>query len=70
MVIKSKSVEFMPFFLSFFLFLNGGVWSLYSVLVKDYYIAVSLAFSISVNLLHHFYFQCNSQILWAKFLLG
>ena len=31
----------MPFFLSFFLFLNGGVWSVYAVLVKDYYIGVS-----------------------------
>ncbi|KAF8369363.1 hypothetical protein HHK36_032647 [Tetracentron sinense] len=39
-VIKTKSVEYMPFSLSFFLFLNGGVWSVYSVLVKDYYIGV------------------------------
>lgn len=30
----------MPFLLSFFLFLNGGVWSTYSVLVKDFYIGV------------------------------
>uniref|UniRef100_A0A5B6YYG4 Putative bidirectional sugar transporter SWEET16-like n=2 Tax=Davidia involucrata TaxID=16924 RepID=A0A5B6YYG4_DAVIN len=40
MVIKTKSVEYMPFFLSFFLFLNGGVWAVYSVLVKDFYIGV------------------------------
>ncbi|PSS03043.1 Bidirectional sugar transporter like [Actinidia chinensis var. chinensis] len=39
-VIKTKSVEYMPFSLSFFLFLNAGVWSLYSLLVKDYYIGV------------------------------
>lgn len=39
-VIKTKSVEYMPFLLSFFLFLNGGVWSAYSVLVKDFYIGV------------------------------
>ncbi|KAJ6876709.1 hypothetical protein NC651_029647 [Populus alba x Populus x berolinensis] len=39
-VIKTKSVEYMPFLLSFFLFLNGGVWSTYSVLVKDFYIGV------------------------------
>nr|XP_009786119.1 PREDICTED: uncharacterized protein LOC104234284 [Nicotiana sylvestris] len=37
-VIKMKSVEYMPFFLSFFQFLNGGVWAAYEVLVKDYYI--------------------------------
>ncbi|EHA8590170.1 hypothetical protein COCNU_scaffold015884G000010 [Cocos nucifera] len=40
MVVKTKSVEYMPFFLSFFLFLNGGVWSGYSVLVQDYFIGV------------------------------
>ncbi|PHT41378.1 Bidirectional sugar transporter SWEET16 [Capsicum baccatum] len=39
-VIKMKSVEYMPFFLSFFQFLNGGAWTAYAVLVKDYYIGV------------------------------
>ncbi|KAL5851011.1 hypothetical protein ACOSQ4_009024 [Xanthoceras sorbifolium] len=39
-VIKTKSVEYMPFWLSLFLFLNAGVWSIYSVLVKDIYIGV------------------------------
>ncbi|XP_075477986.1 bidirectional sugar transporter SWEET16-like [Primulina tabacum] len=39
-VIQMKSVKYMPFFLSFFQFLNGGVWSAYAVLVKDYYIGV------------------------------
>ncbi|XP_074263450.1 bidirectional sugar transporter SWEET17-like [Silene latifolia] len=39
-VIKKKSVEYMPFFLSLFLFLNAGVWSVYSVLVKDYFMGV------------------------------
>ena len=40
-MIKTKSVEYMPFFLSFFLFLNGGIWSVYAALVKDFYIGVS-----------------------------
>ncbi|KAL5565995.1 hypothetical protein UlMin_029159 [Ulmus minor] len=40
MVIKMKSVEYMPFWLSFFLLLNGGVWSIYAVLVKDFFIGV------------------------------
>ncbi|XP_017697409.2 bidirectional sugar transporter SWEET16-like [Phoenix dactylifera] len=40
MVVKTMSVEYMPFFLSFFLFLNGGVWSVYSLLVQDYFIGV------------------------------
>ncbi|KAF6165435.1 hypothetical protein GIB67_017917 [Kingdonia uniflora] len=40
-VIQTKSVEYMPFFLSFFLFLNAGVWCCYAVLVKDFFIGVS-----------------------------
>ncbi|XP_057962689.1 bidirectional sugar transporter SWEET16-like isoform X2 [Malania oleifera] len=39
-VMKTESVEFMPFALSFFLFLNASSWSIYAVLVKDYYIGV------------------------------
>lgn len=39
-VVKTQSVEYMPFFLSFFLFLNAGIWSTYAVIVKDFYIGV------------------------------
>ncbi|CAL5330171.1 unnamed protein product [Camellia sinensis] len=39
-VIKTASVEYMPFFLSFFLFLNAGVWSVYAFLVKDFFVGV------------------------------
>eukprot|EP01018_Ginkgo_biloba_P027826 Gb_27086 [translate_table: standard] len=39
-VIVTKSVEFMPFFLSFFLFLNGGIWAAYAVLTKDPYVGI------------------------------
>ncbi|PIN05381.1 Multitransmembrane protein [Handroanthus impetiginosus] len=39
-VIKMKSVKYMPFFLSFFQFLNGAAWTGYAVLIKDYYIGV------------------------------
>ncbi|CAI9103441.1 OLC1v1001921C2 [Oldenlandia corymbosa var. corymbosa] len=39
-VIKTKSVEYMPFFLSFFQFLNGGIWAAYAVIVKDIYLGV------------------------------
>ena len=45
-VIKTKSVEYMPFLLSFFLFVNAGVWSIYAVLVKDIYIGVSSDLSL------------------------
>ncbi|KAK7337732.1 hypothetical protein VNO77_18318 [Canavalia gladiata] len=39
-VIKTKSVEYMPFLLSFFMFLNGGAWALYSLLVKDLFVGI------------------------------
>ncbi|KAK6911605.1 Protein of unknown function DUF538 [Dillenia turbinata] len=39
-VIRTKSVEYMPFSLSFFLFLNAGDWIVYSVLVQDFFIGV------------------------------
>ncbi|CAN0919963.1 Bidirectional sugar transporter SWEET17 [Linum grandiflorum] len=39
-VITTKSVEYMPFFLSFFLFLNGGIWTVYALLTKDLFLGV------------------------------
>ncbi|XP_062108725.1 bidirectional sugar transporter SWEET17-like isoform X2 [Humulus lupulus] len=39
-VVTRKSVEYMPFLLSFFQFLNGGIWTLYAILVQDYFLMV------------------------------
>lgn len=39
-VVTTKSVEYMPFLLSFFLFLNGGIWAFYAVLHRDIYLLV------------------------------
>lgn len=39
-VVTTKSVEYMPFFLSFFLFLNGGIWTTYAVLAHDWFLFV------------------------------
>ncbi|CAL1397254.1 unnamed protein product [Linum trigynum] len=39
-VVTSKSVEYMPFLLSFFLFLNGGIWTFYAFLTKDLFLGV------------------------------
>ncbi|XP_057822649.2 bidirectional sugar transporter SWEET17 [Cryptomeria japonica] len=39
-VIIHKSVEFMPFFLTFFLFLNGGVWGVWAFFEKDVFVGI------------------------------
>ncbi|CAI9304533.1 unnamed protein product [Lactuca saligna] len=40
LVVTTKSVKYMPFLLSLFLFLNGGVWTLYAFLVNDWFLGV------------------------------
>lgn len=39
-VIRTKSVEYMPFLLSFILFINAAIWTFYSVITKDVFLAV------------------------------
>ncbi|CAM0880857.1 unnamed protein product [Alopecurus aequalis] len=39
-VIASRSVEYMPFFLSFFFFLNGAVWATYALLDRDIFLGI------------------------------
>ena len=47
-VVTTKSVEYMPFLLSLFVFLNGAIWTFYAVLVKDYFLGVSPIFIIII----------------------
>ncbi|GAB2218692.1 hypothetical protein Droror1_Dr00001919 [Drosera rotundifolia] len=68
-VIKTKSVEYMPFFLSFFLFLNAGVWSAYAILVKDYFIGVPNAIGLvlgSAQLILYTIYKNKSSTLPTK----
>ncbi|KAI9119869.1 hypothetical protein K1719_009258 [Acacia pycnantha] len=40
LVVRTKSVEYMPFLLSLCFFLNGGVWLLYAILESDWILGV------------------------------
>ncbi|XVE60200.1 hypothetical protein DITRI_Ditri05aG0108800 [Diplodiscus trichospermus] len=62
LVIKTKSVEFMPFFLSLFVFLCGTSWFVYGLLSRDAFVAIPNGFGCglgAMQLILYFIYRNN-----------
>lgn len=66
MVIRTDSVKYMPFFLSFSLLLNASVWFTFAMLVGDYYVLVSFRNPLLVALLL-FSLECHKSAQCRSF---
>ncbi|KAK3406476.1 hypothetical protein EUGRSUZ_K02672 [Eucalyptus grandis] len=70
MVIRTKSVEFMPFSLSFFLMLSAVTWLLYGLFLKDLYVAcpnvLGVTFGVLQMALHAIYRKGNTIVMEAE----
>ncbi|XVE55214.1 hypothetical protein DITRI_Ditri03aG0141600 [Diplodiscus trichospermus] len=62
LVIKTKSVEFMPFFLSLFVFLCGTSWFVFGLLGRDAFVAIPNGFGCglgTMQLILYFIYRNN-----------
>ncbi|XP_076932804.1 bidirectional sugar transporter SWEET9-like [Bidens hawaiensis] len=66
LVIRTKSVEYMPFSLSFFLTLCAIMWFFYGFLIKDYFVAtpnvLGFLFGVTQMVLYVIYKNKNKQV--------
>lgn len=67
LVLRTKSVEYMPFSLSFCLTICAVTWLLYGLSIEDYYIAtpniIGLAFGITQMILYLIYRKRRNEIM-------
>ncbi|KAG6684763.1 hypothetical protein I3842_12G078800 [Carya illinoinensis] len=70
LVITTRSVEFMPFFLSFTSFANGLVWSAYSLIPFDPFIAVPNAvgsmFGVAQLILYATFYRSTKRLIGER----
>ncbi|KAH7286842.1 hypothetical protein KP509_32G024800 [Ceratopteris richardii] len=57
-VITTRSVEYMPFFLSLSLFVNGGTWFTYSILVMDIFMGVPSGLGFLFGIIQLILYAC------------
>ncbi|KAL7157737.1 hypothetical protein ABFS83_02G097000 [Erythranthe nasuta] len=65
-MVRRKSVEYMPFLVSFSLFLNGGIWTFYAVLVQDWFLGVPNAIGFMLGILQLILYFIYKYLLSSK----